>query len=228
MFLFIGKAIILYFLAIGIIRLMGKSAFAQVTAHDLIGIFFVITLAMGPLANDKFIYAVCGLITISILHIILSRLALVNTLNRLFIGKPMYIIKHGKLIRKNLKRAHFTLAAVLSILREKGYPDITAIEYAFIEPSGEISVIPKPQAAPVTPAQLGIEAESSGIPVAVIVEGKIQHRNLQYINKDAAWLEKELETSGHPDLDTIFYAAVYDHAGHLQTIDSGEGEQRTD
>lgn len=213
----------MYILAIGVIRLMGRTAFAQLTAHDLTGLFFVITLAMGPLANDKLSYAIGGLIAIGVLHIVFSKLALVNYLNKLFIGKPTLIIKHGKLIKENLKQSHFTLAGVLATLREKGYPDLTLVEFAIIEPSGEISIIPKQAATPVTPEQLGIETAYQGIPVAVIVEGKIQYRNLKHMNKDEQWLKKELKSAGQPNHETIFYAAVRDKDDHLLTIDYGNG-----
>lgn len=53
MLLFIGKVIVLYFVTIGVIRMMGKTAFAQLTAHDLAGIFFVISLAAGPVVKKK-------------------------------------------------------------------------------------------------------------------------------------------------------------------------------
>lgn len=201
---------------------MGKSAFAQLTAHDLIGLFFVITVAMGPLANNKLSYAIGGLIAIGMLHIILSKLTLVNFLNKIFIGQPILIIKHGSLIKSNLKRTHFPLAEVLSALREKGYPDVTLIEFAMIEPSGEISIIPKREATPVTPKQLGINTTYQGAPIAIIVEGKIQYRNLHYINKDEQWLKEELRSAGNPDLKTIFYAAAHDGGERLLTIDSGE------
>ncbi|MEN1967196.1 DUF421 domain-containing protein [Lentibacillus sp. N15] len=223
MFLFIGKAIILYILAIFLIRLMGKSAFAQLTPHDLTGMFFVITLAMGPLANNKVSYAVGGLIAIGILHIVLSKLTLVNVLNKLFLGKPTQIISHGKLIRENLKRSRFTLAAVLAMLREKGYPDITLVEFAFIEPNGEISIIAKQEFTPITASQLGIKAKSHGLPIAVIIEGKVQHRNLNYLDKDIQWLEKELQAAGHRNPNAIFYAAVREKDNHLLTIDVGKG-----
>ncbi|GGB34000.1 DUF421 domain-containing protein [Virgibacillus dakarensis] len=223
MFLFIGKAIILYIIAIGVIRLMGKSAFAQLTAHDLTGIFFVITLAMGPLVTEKFSYAIVGVMVIGVLHIVLSKLTLINALNKIFIGQPTLIIKHGKLIKENLKRTHFTLAGVLSSLREKGYPDLTLVEFAIIETSGEISIIPKRETAPVTPGQLGMKTDYQGIPIAVIVEGKIQYRNLKYLNKDEQWLKKELQLAGYPDQETIFYAAVRDKDHHLVTIDLGMG-----
>ncbi|WP_010529963.1 DUF421 domain-containing protein [Lentibacillus jeotgali] len=220
MLLFIGKTILLYFITIIIIRSMGKTAFAQLTAHDLAGIFFVITLATGPVVTENFVYTITGLVVIGFVHIGFSRLMLFNSLNRIFVGKPTIVIKHGKLVRKNLKGSHFTLSELLSEVREKGYPDISLIDYAIIEPSGGISIVPQQDSAPVTPEQLNIETSYHGLPISVIIEGRTQHQNLQLINKDEQWLNEELAENSYPDRNQIFYAAVRDDDYSLM-IDTG-------
>ncbi|HLR61753.1 MAG TPA: DUF421 domain-containing protein [Lentibacillus sp.] len=222
MLLFIGKIVLLYFITIIIIRSMGKSAFAQLTAHDLAGIFFVITLATGPVVTENLVYTVTGLVVVGIVHIGFSRLMLFNGLNRIFVGKPTIVIKHGKFVRKNLKRSQFTLSELLSEVREKGYPDISLIDYAIIEPNGGISIVPQQSIAPVTPKQLEIETSYHGLPIAVIIEGKIQQQNLQLINKNEQWLRQELADAGYPDRRQIFYAAVRDDDYSL-IIDTGKG-----
>ncbi|TCP27040.1 uncharacterized membrane protein YcaP (DUF421 family) [Scopulibacillus darangshiensis] len=224
MLLFIGKAMLLYILTIIAIRLMGKTAFAQLTAHDLTGIFFVATLAIGPLVTRNFTYAIVAVFMIAVLHIVFSKLMLFNLLNQTFIGHPTIVIKHGKIVKENLKRSRFTLAGLLSGIREKGYPDLAVIEYALLEPNGEISVFPKQTAAPVTPIQLGIKPEYQGLPIAVIIEGKIQQRNLSLINKDEQWLMNELKKEGYKDHRRIFYAAIRDNH-QLLTIDNGDGDK---
>ncbi|MBP1969173.1 uncharacterized membrane protein YcaP (DUF421 family) [Virgibacillus natechei] len=78
MILYIGKAILLYIITIIMIRLMGKSAFDQLTAHDLAGIFFVVTLAVSPLAAKDLTYSITGIIVIGLIHILFSKL--INTL----------------------------------------------------------------------------------------------------------------------------------------------------
>src|SRR5699024_4184345 len=122
MILYIGKAILLYIVTIIIIRIMGKSAFAQLTAHDLAGIFFVVSLAVSSLVAKDLTHTIIGIIVIGLVHITFSKLTLINRLNTIFIGKPTIVIKHGKLIKANLKRSHITLVGLLSAIREKGYP----------------------------------------------------------------------------------------------------------
>lgn len=201
---------------------MGKTAFAQLTAYDLTAIFFVITLAVGPLVTEKITYSIAGMIAVGAVHIGFSKLSLFNRLNKVFIGQPTIVIKHGKLIRTNLKRSRITLVELLSGIREKGYPDLTRIDYAIIEPNGGISILPKQDVAPVTPKQLGIKTTYQGLPIAVIIEGEIQYKNLKLINKSEKWLKNELSRVGCPDQKNIFYATVTEN-DYLLTIDSGEG-----
>jgi len=222
MFLFLGKLILLYFVTIIIIRSMGKSAFAQLTAHDLAGIFFVISLATGPIVTNNIGYTIIGLIVVGLIHIGFSKLMLFNGLNRIFVGKPTIVIKHGKLVRENLKGTHFTLSELLSEVREKGYPNISFIDYAIIEPNGGISIVPQQDIAPITPAQLDIDTTYHGLPIAVVIEGRIQHQNLQLINKGEQWLKKELAHAGYPDRSNVFYAAVRDDDYSLM-VDTGTG-----
>ncbi|QKY68634.1 DUF421 domain-containing protein [Lentibacillus sp. CBA3610] len=220
MLLFIGKTILLYVIIIIIIRLMGKSAFAQLTAHDLAGIFFVITLATGPVVTTNVVHTIVGMVVIGIVHIGFSKLMLFNRLKTIVIGQPTIVIKHGNIMHRNLTKSHFTLSELLSELREKGHPDMALIDFAFIEPSGDISIFPKPEASPVTPDQLGIETIHRGLPVSVIIEGEIQQHNLQLINRDEQWLEHEMAKAGFPNISRVFYAAVREQ-DHSLVIDGG-------
>ncbi|GAB4073977.1 DUF421 domain-containing protein [Barrientosiimonas marina] len=219
----IGKTVFLYFIVIIIIRLLGKSAFAQLTAHDMAGIFFVITIASGPIVTDHFGHTITALVTVSLVHIGISRLMLLNRLKKLFIGEPAIVIKHGNLVKENLQHFHITLSELLSELREKGYPDIASIDYAIIEPYGGISIVPKQEVRPVTSDQLNLAVSYQGLPITVIVEGSIQQQNLTLINRDKQWLMHELEKAGFSGPGTIFYGAVREF-NHSLVIDDGTGD----
>nr|WP_275899680.1 DUF421 domain-containing protein [Bacillus piscicola] len=138
------------------------------------------------------------------------------------IGEPLILIKNGKVIKSSLKRSRFSLAELLASIRAKGYADITHIQYAILEPSGDISVLIKEVSAPLTPASLGYQTNDQGLPIAVIIEGKIQPRNLQLIHKDKEWLRTKLQAVGVKSLDEIFYAAVREE-DHSLIVDDGKG-----
>lgn len=54
----------------------------------------------------------------------------------------MTLIKHGHILRHNLRRELLTEDELQSQLRQSGIDDIAAVKHAHLEPDGHISVIP--------------------------------------------------------------------------------------
>lgn len=226
MLLYLGKLLLLFVLTIIVIRVMGKAALAQLAPHDIAAIVFIVTIAVGPITTDKLGRAIIGLIAVAACHILFSRLALFRWLNQLIIGQPTILIKHGKILKSNLKRSRYSLIELLASIRKAGYPDIHDVKYAILEPTGDISVLPKDNVVSVTPRHLNLDVKYEGIPISVIIEGRIQHKNLNLINKDRNWLEKQIESMGVTNLNKVFYATVKD-TDHSVVIDTGEGKMLT-
>ncbi|MGY4689962.1 DUF421 domain-containing protein [Salibacterium sp. K-3] len=222
---FIGSLLFLFFTAIVVVRFMGKTALAQFTPHDFTAIFFIIAMAMNPIDADSIGKALIGILLIITLHLSFARLSLYNRLNRFLIGEPAILIKHGKLDRSNLKKSRFSLAELLSSVRSQGYKDLTTIQYAILEPNGAISVLPKESMAPVTKQDINMEPEYQGFPVAVIVEGDIQHEHLKMIDKDETWLEHAVKKAGFGGIRQVFLAVVQD-PDHSLIVDDGHGTIR--
>lgn len=223
MFVYVGKLILLFVLSMIVIRFMGKGAMAQLTPYDLTAFIFLVTIAVNPLVSEKIGQTLIGIVIVTILHIMLSKFSLFHRLNQLLIGHPTILIKHGKLIKENLDRSQYSLVELLATLRAGGYPDIQEVEYAILEPTGEVSILPKKDIKYITPKDLHINIDYQGLPISVIVEGRIQRQNLKMIGKDENWLKKQLESAGHSSLNHIFYAAVRD-TDHSLTVDTGKGE----
>lgn len=217
MLLFIGQIIFLFIIYIVSIRLLGKSALAQLTPHDFGAIFFLAYLLFGSIELKGITQGVTGGIIVIILYITVSKLTLFNKLNKFLIGEPTFLIKNGKIMSTNLKRSRYTLMELLSTIRTAGYFDVSEIEYALLEPNGDISVLPKKEMSYVTPSHLDLSVVDKGLPLAVIVEGKIQYRNLKAIKKDENWLKNELDSKGYDHLNKIFLATVRDK-DHLLNV----------
>jgi uncharacterized membrane protein YcaP (DUF421 family) len=215
--------VLFFILTISVIRIMGKAALAQLAPHDLAAIVFLVTIAVNPILTDKVGQSIVGLVVVASIHMLLSRLTLVRKLNQWILGEPTILIRHGKLIKVNLKRSRYSLVEVLGSLRKAGYPYIHEVEYAILEPTGDISILPKKDVVPVTPRHLNLEVDNPGLPLSVVVEGRIQYKNLDIIKKDKKWLKKQLEDLGITDLQDIFHATVNEE-DHSLTIDTGEGK----
>lgn len=126
------------------IRLMDKRSMGQLSSFEII-----IIIALGTSVGDPMFYTHVPLIqamivisTIVLLERLISKLTeKSNLLERFLIGQPVLIIKNGILIAQNLKKQKVTKDELYSFLRIKGIKNLGEIEYAYLEPSGSISVI---------------------------------------------------------------------------------------
>lgn len=225
MIVFLVKSIYIYIVFILAVRILGKSAIAQLTPHDFGAILFLSYLTFGTIKVEGVMEGNIGIIVITCVHLIISKLSLLNLLNPFIIGKPTILIKHSKIIYKNLRQSRYPLAELLSNLRKSGYPDIQDIEYAILEATGEISIIPRKELVPITPKDLHMKVKYHGLPIAVVIEGKVQKRNLKLINKNEEWLKQELKAKGYQKIKDIFYASVRDTDNSLTVNTIGVDDQ---
>jgi uncharacterized membrane protein YcaP (DUF421 family) len=198
------KILILYLIAIAIMRLMGKSTIIQMTPYDLVAIIIVGTVISEPLISTKFLPTVYALAIIVGLHILFSCLTLWQWGNRFFLGEPTLLIKNGQILEDNLEKSRLSVSQLLSILRSKGYPKIDDIEYALLEPIGEVSIIPKVENTPVTVQHLQISIDDQGLPISVIIDGRIQYKNLKLLGKSKEWLLEHLKNNALKEKDIIY------------------------
>ncbi|MGD6970702.1 DUF421 domain-containing protein [Rossellomorea aquimaris] len=198
------KVLVLYLITIAAMRLMGKSTIVQMTPYDLVAIIIVGTIASEPLISTEFWPTISALVILVGLHVLFSFLTLSQWGNHFFLGEPTLLIKNGEILEDNLEKSKISLIQLTSILRSQGYPKISDVDYAMLEPIGEVSVIPKVENTPVTVQHLNLKIDDEGLPISVIVDGKIQTRNLKLLGKSTEWLETQLTNSNLHHKDVIF------------------------
>ncbi|SDI27467.1 DUF421 domain-containing protein [Natribacillus halophilus] len=220
--MFIVEIILLFLLTLFIIRMFGHSAFSQITPHDLVAVFFLVIIATSPIEINTLSQAILGIIAVGGLHYSLARLSLLRRFHHLVVGEPVILIKHGKIIKSNLKKTRYSLIELLSSLRSKGYLDIKNIQYAILEPFGELSVVLREDAHPITRKDLNLDVEKTGVPITVVVEGIIQYENLKLLHRDERWLRSQLKEKGYKKLEDVFIATVWDK-NHQLMVDDGSG-----
>ena len=77
-----------------------------------------------------------------------------------------------------------------------------------LETTGRISVIPKAQDQPVTPRDLGLTAEETGLPVIVVSDGRLLSANLKARGLDENWVKKALRQRQIHDIRQVFLMTV--------------------
>ena len=123
-------------------------------------------------------------------------------------GSPSIVIQNGKIRIDELCKARYNINELLEKLRIQVYPNIADIEFAILETSGHLSVVPKSQKRALTPEDLQIDTKYEGLPVPLILDGKIQYDNLKEINLDEDWLISELAKFNITDVKKVFLASL--------------------
>jgi len=205
---YVAEAFVVFSAAVLFTRLLGKSAIVQLTPFDLVAIVVVGTLVADPLIRDGTGASLAGAGLLVVLHVVFSRLALYGRINKLLLGEPSIVVKHGKLVVENLRRNNLSVAQLLAILRSSGYPYLDDIEFALLEPIGQVSVLPRDGARPVSPDDLGMPSTYRGLPLPVVLDGVVKTENLVLARKDTAWLNAELEKLGLEGGAKVLYGYV--------------------
>jgi len=161
---FVLRAVGMYFMAMIMIRLLGKRALGELGPFD-----FVVMTGVGhtvvSIALDKSIPYYEGIIilaTLAVLEYLMGFAALKSArLSDLITGKPVVLIDNGFILKENLKREKFNLDDLFQELRKKGIRDINQVEKGILESCGGFSVILKKDEEPVTCRDLGIKRDDS-------------------------------------------------------------------
>ena len=119
-------------------RIVGKKSLAQITSYDLAGILLLTTIAAEPLVYKTPSKATEGVLVLSMSLVLLGKLSL----SKKFYNadqKPSMVIVKGKVDKEELKKNNMNVSFLLSQLRLKNIAKVSEVEYAIIEPSGEVS-----------------------------------------------------------------------------------------
>ena len=188
-------AIILYILVLIVMRFMGKREIGQLQPFELAISIMIADLATIPMSEPG-IPITNGAIPIFgllIMHLIISVINMKSIkLREIICGKPSILIYHGKINEKDMKKERFTINELEERLRGNNVFNISDVEYAILETSGQISVIQKPNKRNTTPEDFNIMPEYEGIAYDLVVDGKVMKENLEKIGKNYTWLNNKL------------------------------------
>ena len=217
MFIVLFRAIVLYFIVVFIMRIMGKRQIGQLQPFELVIALMVSELAAMPMQNIgiPLAHAIIPIVTLLVLQVLTSTLQLKSEAARIvFCGKPSILIEKGKININELKNNRLNLNDLLEELRLKEYYNLEDIEYAIMETGGQISIIPKSDIQPATRKDLKIKPIQDKLPVTLILDGRINNKNLKFINKDKSWLNNQLGKNNILSANQVLLASL-DSKGKL-------------
>ncbi len=142
----VAKFISIYFVALIIVRFMGKRALGQLSLFDLVimaGIGDVI-IVVGMEQQVSFLKGVIIILVLGGLELFLSMVSYRSKLMAgLLEGKPTLLIDNGVLLEENMAKEHISHFDLRQELRQQGVAKISQVSKAVLEACGKISVILK-------------------------------------------------------------------------------------
>lgn len=195
MLLIFTRTIIIYILVLIVMRFMGKREIGQMQPFELVISIMIADLASTPMAEIgiPILYGIIPIFGLLLMHIIISVLNIKSVrVREIICGKPRILINKGRIDEKALIQENFTINELQERLRVNNVNNISEVEYAIIETSGQISVVLRPSKRPVTPEDLNLFVQETKMSYDLVVDGRIMDDNLNKLHKDRTWLKNEL------------------------------------
>lgn len=206
------RTLIAYFSVLIVLRLMGKREIGKLSIFDLVVSIMMADLAVLTIEDENIsvIRGMTPILVLMITQISLSYITLKNKkIRELVEGRPVILIKNGKIIDKEMDKQRYSIDDLLTQVREKGINSLDEVDMAILETSGKLSVFPKSSKLPVTKEDLNIVTnEYNGIPIPLVADGRTLSRNLRNIKKDELWLNKQLSKRGYKNINDVYYASI--------------------
>ena len=191
------RALILYCIVFLVIRLMGKKELSKVQPFELAIIIVISDLASAPMSSRGLslfdgIIPIITLLLAYMIFLLLNHSS--NKVQDLVCGKPIVIIKDGKIVEKEFNSQKYTVSDIMSQLHEKDVFSISDVKYAIIESNGNLSVITNNE-------------NIDSLPVNVIEDGKLAENNMELIGIKKGDVERLLKTK-NIKLEDVLYGQM--------------------
>ena len=197
------KSVITFFLVLIVVRLMGKRQLGEMQPFELVITFIIAEVACIPM-NDPYIpfyYGIVPIITLGVLHLVLSLVARKSMLARKIIsGRSVLAIDKNGINYENLKRMNMNVNDLIEAVRSSGYMDFADIEYAIFETNGKVCVVEK--------ASDPSEVKPAFLPLSLLIDGKFDENNLALAGVEEVKLREVFLKNGLKNPKEVLYADI--------------------
>ncbi len=185
-----------------VVRVMGNRTVGQFSPFD-----FIMLVGIGDImvstAMDNTISLASGLggmAALLLLQQVFSYLSLKSVLIRKWVeGTPIVLIKEGKILTENLKKARFNYDDLRQELHRQGMEmsNITDIKLARLESCGDFSIIKISEKEPITKGDVSrLYKEAENNPLSIVGEKLVQVKHMaeqiEEIQKSIRKIEADL------------------------------------
>lgn len=189
------RTVIFYILIIIFMRVMGKREVGELGIIDIVVFLIIAEVAAFALdsPDEKMIEAIVPMVVLVLIQLISSQISLKSKVFRDAVdGEPSLLVRDGHIMEDELRKQRYNLDDLFQQLREQRVGSIRDVTYAFLEPSGNLSVFTKDDIQPA---------------LTLISDGEMQVDHLELLQKSEGWLLEQLKRQGVEQIDLIFYCS---------------------
>lgn len=201
------RTLILYVVVLIIIRIMGKRELGQLQPFEFVVAILMADLVSVPMSNTgvPIFYGIIPVFTLLLAHLAISHLILKSVWFRNVIcGKPTIIISGGKVDEEMMRKLRYNLDDLFEQLRENDVFSIKDVEYAILETSGRLSLMPKSEKRSLNLEDIEHEQENVWISRNIIIDGTIDNEELYLSGYTVDSLTKKIQEMGCSKIEDIF------------------------
>jgi uncharacterized membrane protein YcaP (DUF421 family) len=183
---------------------MGKREVGELSVIDVV--VFVIMAEVVAVALEspekKLSHSIFPVLLLLGIQLLTSYLSLKSKKFRDVVdGDPTLIIQDGIIQEEQMRKQRYNLDDLFQQLREQQIGSVRDVSYAYLEPSGNLSVFTYENTQPV---------------LALISDGIVQSRHLRLIGRTENWLIQGLKELGVNEVEQVFYCTYEDGKLHFQ------------
>ena len=223
------RAVIIYLLVFAVIRLSGKRQLSQLQPFDLVITLLIADLASQPVADPAIplAYGVVPIIALFLVQKLIAFCALKSErIRSVACGKPLVLIGNGHVYEETMRKASYSMQDLLEHLRTMSVFNISDVQYAILETSGDLSVLKKSAFQDVCCSDLDIKKSEAELSYALIIDGKIIDRAMDDACVGSKWLIKQLKSVGIKSEKHVFFAILEEKKElSIQTKESFGGKE---
>lgn len=225
MFSLFFRGMMLYITMILVMRALGKRQLGEFQPYEFAMTIMLADVISAPMesVSTPMLHGLLPVAAMFVVHGAITLLCMKSDKVRAVVsGKPAVVIARGVIDQKQLDRLCLSLSDLLEGLRGAGFLDPSEVGTAVIEANGNISAFAKPDKRPAYTGEMNISPGYEGLPMILVMDGRIQPHNLAQTGKSEAWLRKLLnvEDSYLASLDTRGWMLVQSRSGEVQTFEA--------
>ncbi|NQF17172.1 DUF421 domain-containing protein [Brevibacillus sp. HB1.3] len=207
-----------YFFLLILVRLMGKRELGKLSVFDVV--ISIMLAEMAALAIEEVdkpaLRFYLPMLLIALLEVAFAYVSLKSKKFRDTVdGSADLIIENGQIREQAMRRNRLNMDDLMVHLRQKDVKNIADVEFALLEPTGQMSVFLKEQKEKVTREDLALmkklqvgPVSYKGLPIPLILDGKVRTEALSKIGQNELWLKREIRKYGIKDIREVSFCSI--------------------